>query len=45
MKATGVARSTIRSIVKRGDERGGDVHDAPRSGGPTKIIEAKRRKV
>ena len=24
-KATGVARSTIRSVVKRGDERDGDV--------------------
>lgn len=40
-----MSRSTIRSIVKRGDERDGDVHDGPRSGGPTKITEAKRKKV
>ena len=45
MKATGVARSTIRGIIKRGDEQGGDLHDAPRAGRPTKITDAKRRKV
>ena len=45
VKATGVARSTVRGIIKRGDERGGDLHDAPQAGGPTKITDAKRRKV
>jgi transposase len=29
VKATGVAKSTVRGIIKRGEERGGDVHDAP----------------
>jgi transposase len=45
VKATGVAKSIVRGIIKRGEERGGDVHDAPRAGCPTKITDMKRRKV
>lgn len=44
-KATGVAKSTVRGIIKRGDRHGGDVRDALRSGGPTKITDAKRKRV
>ena len=44
-KATGVVKSTVRGIIKRGDECGGDLHDMPRQGGPTKITDVKRKKV
>jgi hypothetical protein len=32
-------------MVKGGNERGGDGHDAPSSGGPTNITDMMRRKV
>jgi hypothetical protein len=42
--ATGVAKSTVQSIIKQGNKQGGNVHDAPLLSGPTKITDVKRRK-
>jgi len=41
----GISKSQVRDVTKRGDERGGDVKDAPRFGRPTKITKTKRKRV
>jgi transposase len=35
----------VRDVVKRGDERGGDINDAPHSGRPSKLTKANRKRV
>ena len=40
-----MAKSTVRGIIKRGDECGGHLLDAPRSAGPTKINDTKRKNI
>jgi transposase len=34
----GLSKSQVRDVVKRSDERGGDVRDAPHSRRPTKLM-------
>ena len=41
----GLSKSRVRDVVKRGDERRGDVKDAPRSGRPSKLTKEKRKRV
>lgn len=43
-KQIGINPSTVRNVVKRYRERG-HVHDAPRSGRPTKITKTARKKI
>lgn len=40
----GISKSQVKDVVKRGDEREGDVKDAPRFGRPPKIMKAKKKR-
>jgi transposase len=44
-KSTGVEKSTVRDVVKHGDTRNGDTHDAPRPERPTKTSTIKKKKI
>ena len=41
----GLSKSRIRDVVKRSDEHGVDVKDAPRSGHPSKLTKVNRKRV
>lgn len=44
-KELGLSKSRVRDVVKRGDERSGDVKVALRTGRPTKLTKEKRKRV
>jgi len=44
-KLMNLSKSTVQSVVKNAESRDGNTHDAPRSGRPTKITDAKRQVV